>query len=232
MATVDTGRVLSFCFLWLRASEDTHFYLWQLLRRIKRSLTLPLKKQSDKEEESEREHILPQNEEKSRPLISTETRRTASNVLSPLAVQGSRAPSWYTERDSLSRFRGMKINQEIQTSGWRNPERSMLGASRPWRRSRVVMSEAVAKFSTGGIAWLARPSQSSSPRLRFEELRDEPSVLGALPHYGRRGIDGSGEREHEDGFDNEVVLHADQGVDKAIQETRAHRPEGDDVETE
>ncbi|KAF8132148.1 hypothetical protein K438DRAFT_1788047 [Mycena galopus ATCC 62051] len=57
-----------------------HFY--QQLRHIKRSLTLlHAKKQSDNEQESEREHILPQNEEKSRPIISTETRRTASNVL-------------------------------------------------------------------------------------------------------------------------------------------------------
>ncbi|KAF8134667.1 hypothetical protein K438DRAFT_1787195 [Mycena galopus ATCC 62051] len=39
------------------------------------------KKQLDNEAESEREHILPQNEKKSRPLTSTETRRIASNVL-------------------------------------------------------------------------------------------------------------------------------------------------------
>ncbi|KAF8169201.1 hypothetical protein K438DRAFT_1774446 [Mycena galopus ATCC 62051] len=55
----------------------------QLLRHIKRSLTLPftLKKQSDNGEKSERKQSLPQNDKKSQPLISTETRRTASNAL-------------------------------------------------------------------------------------------------------------------------------------------------------
>ncbi|KAF8174665.1 hypothetical protein K438DRAFT_2023095 [Mycena galopus ATCC 62051] len=54
-----------------------------LLRYIKGSLTLPFtsKKPLDYGEKSERKQSLPQNDKKSRPLISTETRRTASHVL-------------------------------------------------------------------------------------------------------------------------------------------------------
>ncbi|KAF8174659.1 hypothetical protein K438DRAFT_114496 [Mycena galopus ATCC 62051] len=61
-----------------------HFCL-QLLRHIKRVVALLFtsgsKKQSDNGEESKRKQSLPQNEKKSRPLISTEARRTASNAL-------------------------------------------------------------------------------------------------------------------------------------------------------
>ncbi|KAF8146050.1 hypothetical protein K438DRAFT_2028483 [Mycena galopus ATCC 62051] len=54
----------------------------QLLHHIKKFFTLlRTKKQSDNECESEREQSLCQNEKKSRPLISTEARRTASNAL-------------------------------------------------------------------------------------------------------------------------------------------------------
>ncbi|KAF8174632.1 hypothetical protein K438DRAFT_113820 [Mycena galopus ATCC 62051] len=53
-----------------------------LFRHIKRSFRLPsTKKQSDNGEKSESKQSLPQNEKKSRPLISTEARRTASNAL-------------------------------------------------------------------------------------------------------------------------------------------------------
>ncbi|KAF8146029.1 hypothetical protein K438DRAFT_1944826 [Mycena galopus ATCC 62051] len=56
----------------------------QLLRGIKRFLTLPLtKKQSDSGWESERERL--NAEEKSRPLINTETRQTVSNVMGDIA---------------------------------------------------------------------------------------------------------------------------------------------------
>ncbi|KAF8124024.1 hypothetical protein K438DRAFT_1791949 [Mycena galopus ATCC 62051] len=95
------------------------------------------------------------------------------------AVQCELRQVYYTAADGLSRFRGMTIDQEIESHGWRNSENSMLGGAMERFKRGMRGNEAVAKSTTERDCTV-RPSEVIQPRVEDKMFELAPITVGVF----------------------------------------------------